>query len=337
MANFPEPVSAYLEALSITARAPAFLLVSADGTVLTCGGELARYALDGCSGQPLPPSWQFLGDFLSMPEAVLDLPCIKVGASDAMDLHLIRNDEGVFIVVLDASAQAVSQGLIQQKSNELSLLHGRQQKLLEQYVGSGITDTLLQQSWDPMSQGERRVLTILFANIRGFTPYSEVAPPGKVFKTLNSYLRAMIDPITEQGGFVDKLNGDQVTALFGLLPDDGEAAARAVRAARQIVAGVRALHVQGTVEIVLNVGIGITTGPVAVGILGTKQRRAFSAIGHHVNVAAGLEGQAQRGEILVDSATYAQLGADKPRFNKKLLQLKALRTPMTAYACELVT
>jgi class 3 adenylate cyclase len=283
----------------------------------------------------LPTSWQFLGDFLTMPEEALDLPCIKVGGRAAMDLHLIRCDKGVFIVVLDASAQEFSQGLIQQKSNELSLLHGRQQKLLEQYVGSGIADTLMQQIWDPTSQGERRILTILFADIRGFTPYSEVAPPGEVFQTLNSYLRAMINPITDQGGFVDKLIGDQVMALFGLLPEDEEPAASAVRAALQIVAGVRELHGQGTVEVELGVGVGITTGPVALGILGTKQRRAFSAIGHHVNVAARLESHARRGEILIDAASYAQLGADKTRFSKKLLQLKGLTTPMTAYACEL--
>ena len=333
MPSLPAPVRAYLEQISITARAPAFLLTSAAGIVLEAGGELARYALPETCGQPLPASWQFLGDFLTMQEEVLDLPHMKVGGRSSVDLHLIRSERGIFVIVLDAGAQEASLGLLQQQTNELSLLQRRQHKLLEQYVGSGMTETLMQQIWDPSSEGERRVVTTLFADIRGFTPYSEAAPPGQVFRTLNSYLRAMITPITAAGGFIDKLIGDQVMALFGLLPGDGEPAARAVQAALQIVASVRALH--PAVDVALGVGVGITTGPVALGILGTKERRAFSAIGHHVNVAARLQSQARHGEILIDAASYAQLGAEKSRFTPRLLQLKGLLTPMTAYACEL--
>jgi adenylate cyclase len=123
-------------------------------------------------------------------------------------------------------------------------------------------------------------------------------------------------------------------ALFGILPAEGQPAQRAVRAALQIVAGVRELYEQGIVDVAMGVGIGITTGPVALGILGTKQRRAFSAIGHHVNVASRLEAHARRGEILIDTVSYSQLGVDKIRFREKQLQLKGLLTPMTAYACE---
>ena len=304
MASLPAVVSAYLEQISITARAPAFLLVSAAGIVLEAGGELGRYGLTAACAQPLPESWEFLGDFLTMQEEALDLPCMKVGGRSSIDLHLIRSDKGVYIVVLDASAQEATLSLVQQKTNELSLLQGRQQKLVEQYVGTGVAETLMGRSWDPTSQGERKIMTTMFADIRGFTPYSEAAPPGQVFATLNSYLRAMITPITEAGGFIDKLIGDQVMALFGLLPTAGEPAAQAVGAALQIVASVRAL--QPLVDVRLGVGIGITTGPVALGILGTKERRAFSAIGHHVNVAARLQSQARRGAILIDAASYAR-------------------------------
>lgn len=350
MSSFPASVGAYLERISIMARFPAFLLIAPDGTILDRGGELALYGLDAASspdnagsagvGQALPEPWRFLLDFLPLPqqEESMELPLVKVGTAGHVDLHILSDERGAWIIFLDASAQEARQRLVQQRTNELSLLEGRQQKLLRQYIGEGIAENLLKQLWDPGSEGERRVLTILFADIRGFTAYSEARPPGHVFQILNSYLRAMIDPITARGGWIDKLIGDQVMALFGLLPGQEaqtshDPVADAVQAAQQIVRDVRALSDQKALGIELDVGIGITTGSVALGVLGTSERRSFSAIGHHVNVASRLESQARRGEIVIDSATYERLGEERARFQQQVMLLKGLATPFIAYVC----
>lgn len=332
MFSFPAPVGAYLERISIAARTPAFLLLAPDGAVLDRGGALAQYGLDGEPGV-LPEPWRFLLDFLPLQEESLELPLVKVGATGHVDLHLLSETGGAWIIFLDATAEEARQRAVQQRTHELSLLEGRQQKLLRQYIGEGIAETLLKQLWDPGSEGERRVLTILFADIRGFTAYSESRPPGQVFQILNSYLRAMIDPITGRGGWIDKLIGDQVMALFGLLPQGQDPVADAVHAAQQIVHDVRALSDRKELGIELDVGIGITTGSVALGVLGTSERRSFSAIGHHVNVASRLESQARRGEIVIDSATYDRLGEDRARFQQQVLLLKGLGTPFIAYVC----
>lgn len=334
MASVPAPVREYLEQINLAARAPAFLLLREDGVVLEAGGELAFYGLSEPCGKPLPELWSFLTDFLPLPpeEESLDLPRLKLGSRESVDLHLLRSDGGVFVVFLDARVQEASQRSLQQKTNELSLLEGRQQKLLRQYIGSDIAETLLQEGWDPASSGERRVMTTLFADIRGFTPYSEASAPEQVFRTLNMYLGVMLDPILAHGGWVDKLVGDQVMALFGLVQSAVAAPVRAVLAASQIVHHVRGLRTQGPTAAGLDIGIGITTGPVALGIMGTKERRCFTAIGHHVNLAARLESQAQRGEILIDQATYDHLGDDRARFKQKQMLLKGVSIPIAAYS-----
>lgn len=333
MASVPAPVKDYLEQINIATRVPAFLLLREDGMVLEAGGELSYYGLADSCGQPLPETWRFLTNFLPLEEESLDLPRLKLDSRDSVDLHLVRSEGGVFVVFLDARAQEASQRSLQQKTNELSLLEGRQQKLLRQYIGSGIAESLLQEIWDPAGGGERRVVTTMFADIRGFTPYSEASPPEQVFRTLNAYLGVMLEPVLAQGGWVDKLVGDQVMALFGLVKAEAAPAVQAVQAAHQIVQNVRELYARGKVHVGLDIGIGITTGPVALGIMGTRERRSFTAIGHNVNLAARLESQAQRGEILIDEASYEQLGQHRQRFSRKMLLLKGVSVPIAAYSC----
>lgn len=121
-------------------------------------------------------------------------------------------------------------------------------------------------------------------------------------------------------------------ALFGLLPqsqDSQDSVAEAVHAAQQLVRDVRALD-QKVLGIELDVGIGITISSGALGALGTSERRSFSAIGHHVNVASRLESQARRGGIVIDSATCERLGEARSRFQQQVLLLKGLATPFIA-------
>ncbi len=150
---------------------------------------------------------------------------------------------------------------------------------------------------------------------------------------LNAYLTAMIRPVLDGGGIVDKIIGDAVMAVFGLLPSRLSAAGLAVAVAREILKTSDAVGVdrQTAGQQALGVGIGVATGPVVLGVLGSKDRRALSVTGHSVNLAARLENCALPGEILMDERTFNQLERGRDAFAPKVLDLKGIDSPITAY------
>src|SRR5262249_22713448 len=159
--------------------------------------------------------------------------------------------------------------------------------------------------------------------------------------TLNQLLQAMVQPILDHGGWLDKMAGDAVFGAFGLIPyetpggDERKTAApvRALLAAQAIMSRLRDWNDERRRSGAdpLGPGIGITTGAVAVGVLGTRERRQFTIIGHHVNLAARLQGQALAGEIIVDAATLATLGELAQGFTPRPLNLKGLQDLVEAY------
>ena len=181
--------------------------------------------------------------------------------------------------------------------------------------------------------GERRQLTILFADIRDFTPFCETNAPERVFGTLNEYMPAMLDPIDQQGGVVDKIIGDAVMGVFGLLPAQIPAARQAVMAAIGISNNVAAVNAERARrgEKTLGIGIGLATGPVAIGVIGSIDRRGFTAIGHHVNFAARLQNYARAGEIVIDEDTQRAVDAAALGFAAEELSLKGFREKVRAY------
>lgn len=183
--------------------------------------------------------------------------------------------------------------------------------------------------------GERKEATILFADVRGFTPFSEYQSPDEIFRTLNLYLRAMITPILEESGMLDKIMGDAVMGIFGVLPCSGIPADHAIRCTVRMLDLVREVNHQRMSEgrSPLDIGIGLATGPVVVGFLGTSDRRSFTAIGHHVNMAARLESQARPGEILIDDTTYKKATDPlKSRFTIISLNLKGFANSSLVYS-----
>ena len=153
--------------------------------------------------------------------------------------------------------------------------------------------------------GVNQTITILFADIRGFTAISEHAPPEKIVGLLNRYFSAMTDIIFAHGGTLDKYLGDGLMALFGApttTPEDASNALNAAVAMQRRLLGINAeLRQEGLSEV--GVGIGLHTGEVTVGYIGSERRSEYTAIGDSVNTAARLESNAKGGEILVSDAT----------------------------------
>jgi len=153
--------------------------------------------------------------------------------------------------------------------------------------------------------GVSQTITILFADIRGFTRISEHAPPEKIVSLLNRYFSAMTDIIFAHGGTLDKYLGDGLMALFGAptaTPDDASNALNAAVAMQRRLLGInRELRDEGFQEI--GVGMGLHTGEVVVGYIGSDRRSEYTAIGDAVNTSSRLESNARGGEILISDAT----------------------------------
>lgn len=153
--------------------------------------------------------------------------------------------------------------------------------------------------------GTSQNITILFADIRGFTRISEHAPAEKIVSLLNRYFSAMTEIIFAHGGTLDKYLGDGLMALFGAptaTPDDASNALNAAVAMQRRLLGInRELREEGFPEI--GVGMGLHTGEAIIGYIGSDRRSEYTAIGDTVNTSSRLESNARGGEILISDAT----------------------------------
>jgi PAS domain S-box-containing protein len=181
------------------------------------------------------------------------------------------------------------------------------------YVSGDLVRKLLARGEAMGLEGERQVCTILFADIRGFTGLSERHSPETVHRLINTYFRVMIDSITSHHGFIDKFVGDQVMAIFNSHRDPARDALNACNAALEIQARIEQVNAkrQAAGDPPLHVGVGVNTGEVLLGNVGSEARMDFTAIGDVVNVAARLQGMAREHSILLGERT-AEAQAEHP-------------------------
>jgi len=158
--------------------------------------------------------------------------------------------------------------------------------------------------------GEERRVSVLFADLRGFTTMSEHLPPQKVVTLLNRYLDRMAQAIEAEGGVIDKFIGDEIMALFGAPIRNTQCALRAVKAALGMRAALEQLNAELASEgqPALAFGIGINTANVVAGNIGSANRLNYSVIGDGVNLAARLQTQTRNPEfatdIIISEETY---------------------------------
>ena len=173
---------------------------------------------------------------------------------------------------------------------------------------------------------------MLFADLRGFTAFCDSNNTVEIFPLLNQFLGAMIKPVIDNKGIVDKIIGDAVMAIFGLTNDEGEDyKERVIATGTEMIKRISELSAAtGDYGSVMGLGVGIASGDVVVGIVGNERRRSFTVIGHRVNLAARLEGQARPGELLIDVATWEALKHGQDKFDLTDLWLKGLTRPVPA-------
>lgn len=179
----------------------------------------------------------------------------------------------------------------------------------ERYVSKPLAEQILKHKNELQLGGEEREVTVLFCDIRRFTALAETLPPTEVVQLLNEYFTRMIEIVTEHQGMVDKLMGDSVMALFGAPLSLGDEPMQAVRCALAMQRSVEEFN-EARVRLgqpPLQMGIGINTGLVVAGNIGSAMRMEYTVIGDNVNIAARLQGMAQQGEVLISEATYAKV------------------------------
>jgi adenylate cyclase len=159
------------------------------------------------------------------------------------------------------------------------------------YVSAGVVEEILKDPAKLKLGGERKVLTVLFSDIKGFSSLSETLPPDTLTKLLNLYLTPMTVTVFKYQGTLDKYMGDAIMAIFGAPLEQNDHAEKACHTAIDMVGALKNLHkgweIDGIPEI--SIGIGINTGPMSVGNMGSNMLFDYTVVGDHVNLGSRLE------------------------------------------------
>lgn len=199
--------------------------------------------------------------------------------------------------------------------------------LFGRYVPRAVVQQLMLQPQLKLLQlgGTKQEVTVMFADIRGFTTFSEELPPEEVVRQLNSLLEIMVECTFENEGTLDKFIGDAILVLFNAPLKQADHAARAVRTALAIQRRL-ARHPTG-----LAVGIGLHRGEAVVGNIGTPRRLEYTAIGSTVNIASRLCGVAEPGEVILSAAMIEELGDEFKVDALPPVTVKGVKAPLEVY------
>jgi len=181
-------------------------------------------------------------------------------------------------------------------------------------------------------KGEIAEITVLFADVRGFTELTTDLGPMRTKELLDEYFRTVSDILFGQDALVDHFIGDAVMAFFNQPIQHEDHPARAVASAREILHAVTHLNEGWNLPEPVGVGIGITTGFAMVGTVGSSDPKDYTVIGDVVNIAARLQGQAAAGEILVTHDVYEKVTPAFPHAPQRILELKGVKKPVTAHS-----
>lgn len=194
-------------------------------------------------------------------------------------------------------------------SLEKKSLRDQQRKLLHTFATEEVADQLMKSGF--ALGGRYMDATIMFADIRSFTTYTEQHDAADVVELLNSYFACMFGPISSHGGIINQIIGDGLMALFGTIQRNGDHRAQAVLAALEMVSALKDFNEGRAVEqkAPINIGVGIASGTVVAGYAGTQHRATYTCVGDTVNLAARIESHTKVAgcPILIDEETHAGL------------------------------
>lgn len=244
--------------------------------------------------------------------------CIELGAEDYLN-------KPVNPVLLKARLNA---------SLEKKRLRDQQRDLISKFAAEQVADDLLESGF---ALGGKLVrATVLFCDIRSFTRIVEAQSPAATIELLNDYYTLMMDAIGGEGGIVNQMIGDGLMCIFGAPRARPDHAARAARAALQMVELLELFNREqrASGRLPIRIGVGIATGEVIAGYTGTMRRATYTCVGDTVNLAARLEAQTKvLGEtILIDEQTRLGLDATIAVTEKGEIEIKGKTKPVRVFA-----
>ena len=235
-------------------------------------------------------------------EATCDLP-YRADSTLSVRLSPLRNiDERTLGVVLTLD-DLTDQKQLEEARRAAEAAHRQVREVFGQFLSPRLVDRFVSDPERLKLPGEKQEVTILFADLRGYTTMSERLSPEELVLLLNRYLTLAADEILSSGGYLDKFLGDAVMGVYNAPEPLANHAEAAIRAAIRIQE--RLAELAETLEgVELRAGIGINTGQAVAGTIGPQQAVNYTVIGDAVNVAQRLQASARGGEILISVDTY---------------------------------
>ncbi|WP_155745499.1 adenylate/guanylate cyclase domain-containing protein [Scytonema sp. UIC 10036] len=231
------------------------------------------------------------------------------------------------LLALGGSAIAVTQYLAQSATE--------MRKNLGRYLTDEILANILETPSGLKLGGERKKVTVLVSDLRGFSAISEQLPPEQVVNILNLYLGAMTDVINQYKGTISDFMGDGIFVMFGAPISRHDDSQRAIACAigmqlamQQVNAQIQQMNLP-----TLEMGIGINTGEVVAGNIGSQKRAQYTVIGSHVNLAARIETYTVGGQILISENTRKDANTDLQVTGQLQIEPKGMKEPVTI--CEI--
>ncbi len=202
------------------------------------------------------------------------------------------------------------------------------------YVSKQVAERILKDRDVLRLEGEKRMVTVLFADMRGFTALAATLPPEEVFQMLNEYFAVMVDVIFKYNGILDKFIGDAIMAVWNVPIDLPHHEMRAVLTGLELQEEVARINRRrlkaGQPQI--HIGIGINTAEAVAGSVGTAERLDYTVIGAGVNLAQRIESCTQKGQLMISETTYQMVREWVEVIDMGLVQVRGLEEPVHLYS-----
>ncbi|MEG4323115.1 MULTISPECIES: adenylate/guanylate cyclase domain-containing protein [unclassified Microcoleus] len=226
-----------------------------------------------------------------------------IGAINISHNQLVNytaQDLKLFTALASQAAAAIENALL----HESKLKEERIKNNLERYLSPQVVRAVIEAKGDISLNPTKRNITILFSDIRDFTTKCEELPAEKIVMYLNEYFTEMVEVIFSHEGTVNKFVGDMIVAMFGAPSEVADRERKAIETAIDMQRRIRRMSVPWIADNFLT-GIGISSGEVVVGNIGSPQHMDYTAIGDEVNIASRLQSMAEGGQILVSDSVYS--------------------------------
>lgn len=249
---------------------------------------------------------------------------------DSKQLELLQS---LANIVKDELTLRKTNILLQKVQKQLEMRNKLIRKVFSFYMSDEVINTILKSPTLQKLGGYENKITIMFSDLRNFTPLSESIPGETLVSLLNTYFSKMVPVIEKHHGILDAYIGDAIMVIFGAPFSSGDDSLRAVACALEMQEVLIKLNETNSKISLphIDMGVGINTGCAVVGNIGSKKRMQYSAIGASVNLSSRIQDLSLGGQILISESTYEEV-KNKIEINGHLrVKVKGVQSPITIY------